>query len=295
MITPRSLIRNAAVRLKSAGVPDPENDAALLLSSLCGRPCLALRLDQETALDAACLDRYEALLRRRLAREPLQYLLGNVSFCGLPFSVDQRALIPRPETELLCAWAAEWIAEKPDGALLDCCCGSGCIGLSLKMRFPSLRLTCSDLSPEALSLARENAAGLECEAEFVCSDLFSGLNARRFDWIVSNPPYIPSADCLSLQEEVRAEPLMALDGGEDGLDFYRRIALEAPAVLYPGGRLLMELGFGEAEAVAALLASQGFDDLLVRKDDRGIDRMIAARRPENWAGNQMEENDVPKA
>jgi release factor glutamine methyltransferase len=281
MTSPRTLIREAASRLRLAGVPDPENDAALLLSFLCSRPALELRLDQETALDADCLASYESLLLRRMNREPLQYLLEEVPFCGFSFAVDSRALIPRPETELLCLWASEFIAAKPDGRLLDLCCGSGCIGLTLKKRFPSLSLTCSDLSPSALSLARENAERLSCEAEFICSDLFTLLPSRRYDWICSNPPYIPTSACSSLQPEVLAEPFMALDGGSDGLDFYRRIAADAPAFLLPGGRLLMELGFGEAEMVSELLSSQGFDDIQFRKDDRMIDRMISARCPNN--------------
>lgn len=279
MNTPRQLIRDAAARLEAAGVPDPENDAALLLSSVCRRPFLELRLDQETDLDFSDVVRFESLLYRRISREPLQYILGETSFCGLSFRTDYRALIPRPETELLCGWASEILEGRPSGRVLDLCCGTGCIGLVLKKRFPAFSVTLADLSAQALSLAMENAECLECDVKFVSSDLFSRLSGR-YDLICSNPPYIPSADCLSLQKEVQQEPVIALDGGEDGLDFYRIIAAEAPAHLVPGGWLLLELGYGEADGVVQLLSSAGFEEIQVRKDDRMIDRMVCARCPD---------------
>lgn len=280
MSTPRQLIRDAASRLEAAGVPDPEHDAAILLASVLKRPFLELRLDQETETDFSDVVRFESLLYRRISREPLQYILGEVSFCGISFRTDYRALIPRPETELLCGWASEILEGRPAGRVLDLCCGTGCIGLVLKKRFPDFSVTLADLSAQALSLAMENAEWLACDVNFVSSDLFSRLSGRRYDLICSNPPYIPSADCLSLQKEVRQEPVIALDGGEDGLDFYRIIAADAPAHLVPGGWLLLELGYGEAEEVSRLLSSNGFEEIQVRQDDRMIDRMICARYPD---------------
>ena len=279
-MNPRSLLLSSAERLREAGVPDPVNDAALLLSSLCGKPPLALRLDAETELPASLRDDYERLLKRRLSREPLQYILGETVFCSLPFHTDRRALIPRPETELLCLWAGEKITTAPVASLLDLCCGSGCIGLALKRRFPSLDVTLADLSPEALSLAEENAAALGLSVHLSRGDLFGAVAGRVFDLIVSNPPYIPSETCRGLQEEVRREPVLALDGGEDGLDFYRRIIGGAPRHLSGSGGLLLELGADEAAAVSDLLHRARWRDVALRQDDRGIDRMIFARCPE---------------
>ncbi len=315
VMNPRELLRSSAARLREAGIPDPVTDAALLLSSLCGQPPLSLRLDVETELPASLLAEYERLLRRRLNREPLQYILKETVFCGLSFHTDARALIPRPETELLCSWAGEIIASEllpagtsaadpiPAGAsasdrlsagasaadsvspgsqilLLDLCCGTGCIGLTLKHRFPALSVTLADISRDALSLAAENAEALGLSVSLAHGDLFHAVPDRVFDLIVSNPPYIPSAACPMLPAEVLREPALALDGGKDGLDFYRRIIALAPAHLSPEGCLLMELGMDEAPAVAELLEAALWRDVTLRRDDRGIDRMIYARRPE---------------
>lgn len=280
MSTPRSLLLASAARLREAGVPDPVNDAALLLSSLCRRPPLELRLDQETELSPPLEAEYEQLLALRLRRIPLQYILKETVFCGLLCHTDSRALIPRPETELLCLWARELIQDPEGKTLLDLCCGTGCIGLTLKHWFPSLSVTLADASRDALALAAENAARLACRVTLAQGDLFAAVPNRQFDWILSNPPYIPSEACLTLQEEVRREPLMALDGGADGLDFYRRIIPDSLNALKPGGTLLMELGWGEAEAVRDMLEKAGFCRITVRQDDRQISRMIGAQAPD---------------
>ena len=279
MMTPRSLLLASAARLREAGVPDPVNDAALLLSSLCRRPPLELRLDQETELDPALTAEYERLLALRLSRIPLQDILKETVFCGLLFRTDSRALIPRPETELLCLWARELIQDPEEKSLLDLCCGTGCIGLTLKHWFPSLSVTLTDASPDALALASENASRLGCRVTLAQGDLFAAVPGRQFDLILSNPPYIPSETCPALQEEVRHEPRMALDGGADGLDFYRRIIPDSLNALKPGGTLLMELGCGEAGAVRNLLEKAGFCRIAVRQDDRRISRMIGAQAP----------------
>ena len=275
-MTPARLLRETAARFRAAGIPDPETDGALLLSSLCGKPPLFLRLDTDTELDPAILESFRALESRRLSREPLQYIMEETPFCGRLFHVDPRVLIPRPETELLCAWALEQLPPASDAAVLDLCCGSGCIGLTLAAERPSVRLTLSDLSPDALDVARLNADRLGLSVSLRCADLAAGLSAASFDCVLSNPPYIPSGDCPALQPEVLREPSMALDGGPDGLSFYRRIASESAVVLKERGFLLMELGDGEADPVQALLRAAGFENIRVRKDLRGLDRMILA-------------------
>ena len=278
-MTPRELIRMTAAIFRTGDIPDPENDAALLLSSLTGIPALNLRLDTDTELQPDVLSSYRDLSEKRLRRFPLQYLLGNVTFCSRPFRVDQRVLIPRPETELLCQWALEILRDTPSPRILDLCCGSGCIGLTLKAERPDASVTLSDLSADALDMAAENAARLSLEVTLKQSDLFRSLENVSYDLIVSNPPYIRSADCDSLQPEVRYEPRLALDGGADGCSLYRRIIDSSAAFLSRGGVLLMELGFSEAAPVSQLLSEHGFKEIHVRKDYAGIDRMIRAVRP----------------
>lgn len=278
-MTPCTLLRETAKRFRTAGIPDPENDSALILSFLCGAAPLSLRLDTDTVLSDGILSAYAALAERRLAREPLQYITGEAPFFGRMFSVDRRVLIPRPETEELCAWALEMLPVS--GAdVLDLCCGSGCIGLSLKAAYPDAVITLSDLSADALAVSAENSRRLNLEVGLHQGDLLEGFTHSSFDLIVCNPPYIPSVDCEVLQPEVLFEPRMALDGGSDGLDFYRRLVVSAASVLAPDGSLLMELGIHESEAVSALLSASGYHHIEIRKDLADIDRMILGKRPD---------------
>lgn len=277
-MTPRELIRRTAADFRASGVPDPEVDAALLLSHLTGQPPLLLRTDDWTALPDEALSAFRSLARRRMAREPLQYLLGSQSFLGRDFRVDGRVLIPRPETELLAERAIAALTQAGRGAMaLDLCCGSGCIAVSMALAVPGARVHACDLSSDALAVTRFNAAALSAAVTLHQGDLLAAVDGLAFHVIVSNPPYIPSADCLTLQREVLQEPLMALDGGADGLDFYRRIAAEAPARLVPGGVLLLEVGHDQAEAVSAMLEHAGFRDVRAHEDYQHIPRMIEAR------------------
>ena len=278
-MTPCALLRETTRRFREAGIPDPETDGALLLSFLLGKPPLSLRLDTETELSPDMLDSFDTLVRRRLDREPLQYITGEAPFCGRMFFVDRRVLIPRPETEELCAWALENLPASDPCRVLDLCCGSGCIGLTLAAERPHWDVVLADCSPDALEVAALNASRLDLSVSSHQGDLTEGLADYSFDCIVSNPPYIPSAECATLQPEVLQEPSLALDGGTDGLDFYRRIADEAAKVLKPEGLLMLELGFGEAEPVSALLAAEGFTEIAVRNDFSGIPRMLSARSP----------------
>ena len=185
-------------------------------------------------------------------------------------------LIPRPETELLAERAIAALREHPHPIALDLCCGSGALAVSMSLEFPGAQVHAADLSPDALAVTAKNAELLGASVTLHQGDLFAAVPEIAFDVIVSNPPYIPSADCLTLQEEVRREPMMALDGGTDGLNFYRRIAADAPKFLRPGGVLLLEVGFDQAEAVMALLAD--FADVQAHEDYQHIPRMIEARK-----------------
>ena len=278
-MTPRELLLHTVKRFRAAGIPDPETDAALLLSPLCGSSPLTLRLDTETPLEPALLNAYEALVLRRLRREPLQYILGTAPFCGLSIRVDRRVLIPRPETEELCCWVSESLQNLDSPSVLDLCCGSGCIGLALKSYFPHADIHLSDLSEDAVSVSALNAELLHLSVSLHHGDLLNCLPDRFFHMIVCNPPYIPAAECPALQPEVLWEPRCALDGGRDGLDFYRRIVLDAPRVLLPDGLLFMELGSGEAESVMRLLHESGWKQIAARNDIHNIRRMIRAVRP----------------
>lgn len=275
-MNPRALLKATASAFRDAGIPDPEVDAALLLSHVTGQPPLSLRLDMTTALPDDVLTRFDALVSRRLTRQPLQYLLHTQPFLGRDFYVDERVLIPRPETELLAERAIAALREHPHPIALDLCCGSGALAVSMALEVPGAQVHAADLSPDALAVTAKNAELLGASVTLHQGDLFAAVSGIAFDVIVSNPPYIPSADCLTLQEEVRREPLMALDGGTDGLNFYRRIASDAPKFLRPGGVLLLEVGFDQAEAVMALLAD--FADVQAHEDYQHIPRMIEARK-----------------
>lgn len=272
-MTPRELLLKTAALFREVEIPDPDVDGALLLSHLTGKAPLILRLDNDTQLADDVVERFLALREKRLQRVPLQYLTGEAYFLGQLFHVDERVLIPRPETELLVERAIAVLRRFPAPTAIDLCCGSGCIGVSMKLNVPQASVTLTDYSPDALSVARENARRLGAEVIFCQGDLFAPVEGT-FDVIVSNPPYIPAADCLTLQEEVRQEPLMALDGGADGLDFYRRIAAEAPAHLNKGGVLLLEIGWDQGDSVPALLQEAGFTDVQAHEDFQGIRRMV---------------------
>ena len=272
-MTPCALLRETTRRFREAGIPDPETDGALLLSFLLGKPPLSLRLDTETELSPDMLDSFDTLVRRRLDREPLQYITGEAPFYGRMFFVDRRVLIPRPETEELCAWALENLPASDSCRVLDLCCGNGCIGLTLAAERPHWDVVLADCSPDALEVAVLNASRLDLSVSFHQGDLTEGLADNSFDCIVSNPPYIPSAECAALQPEVLQEPSLALDGGTDGLDFYRRLAAEWEKHVRPGGLLLLEIGHTQGAAVQGL-----FPGARIVKDMGGLDRVACVER-----------------
>ena len=219
------------------------------------------------------------MLDRRAAGEPVQYILGAADFMGLRFEVTPDVLIPRQDTETLAEAALIDLRGRPGGpALLDLCAGSGCVGLSLASLAPDARVTLSDISREALDVVKRNAHALGVRVELRHGDLFAAVGRDRFDVIASNPPYIPRQQLSELQREVRFEPQLALDGGADGLDFYRRIAQDAGSHLNAGGSIYLEVGVGQAEAVLALLkAHLSCLDAGTIRDLNGIDRVVFAK------------------
>lgn len=264
-----------AAQTRLAAVPDPRLDAEYLLAHVLGLPRLEMLLQKQREMTQTEAEGYDALLRRREKREPLQYILGVQPFMGFPFKTDPRALIPRNDTEALCEAALALLS--PGMRALDLCTGTGAMAISLKKLCPGAAVTASDISEDALALARENAALLGADVRFLQGDLFAPVQDEQFDLILSNPPYIPEGLRGKLQSEVEKEPALALFGGTDGLDFYRRIAEEAPRHLSPGGKLLLEIGDGQYGPVRALLAP-AFEEIALLNDLNGLPRVIRAER-----------------
>jgi release factor glutamine methyltransferase len=220
----------------------------------------------------------EFLLNRRLAGEPVAYLLGKREFYGRPFKVTPDVLIPRPDTELLVELALERLAQGETLNVLDVGVGAGAVAVSLALERPSCRVTAVDISDAALRVARANAQALRASLEFFASDVYSALGERRFHLIVSNPPYIAAADPHLAQGDLRYEPPQALASGGDGLDLIRRLVAEATAHLEAGGWLLMEHGWDQAAAVRSLLSDAGFDAIFSASDLAGHERVTGGSR-----------------
>jgi len=214
---------------------------------------------------------------------PLQYIIGKASFLGLEFKVTEDVLIPRPETEVLVYTVIDIVHASRftlnASRILDLGTGSGCIAISLTKNLADCKIIASDISDKALDVARENAAlnGVSGRIEFIKSDLFDDIKGK-FDIIASNPPYISRPEFTELQKEVLMEPRVALDGGDDGLSFYRKIAVKAPEHLKKGGYLVMEIGFGQAPLIKEIIRGiEGFEVLAVKEDQYEVDRIIVAR------------------
>ncbi len=249
-------------------------DARLLLEYVCHTNQTTLLAHGDREVDAKEEENYKALLEKRRKHIPLQHLTGEQMFMGLRFVVNEHVLVPRQDTEIL---VEEAMRELHDGmSVLDMCTGSGCILLSLLQYSNDCKGVGVDISPEALLVAQENAKLLGIAAEFRAGNLFSALMPQeKFDLLISNPPYIESEVIPTLMEEVRChEPQGALDGGSDGLDFYRRISLEAKPYLYRGARIFLEIGCNQAEAVSGILIKEGYQDIEVVKDFAGLDRVV---------------------
>jgi len=249
-------------------------DAQLLLAHLLQRPRAWLLAHDDAEVDAAAV---AAGLERRAGGEPLAYIVGACSFMGLDLRVTRDVLVPRPETEGLVDWALEIVDRGAVRTAADLGTGSGAIALALKQRRPALALTATDASPAALAVAADNAARHGLDIDFVAGDWWAPLAGRRFDLVVSNPPYIAGDDAHLAA--LKHEPPAALTPGGDGLGALRRIVAAAPAHLAPGAWLLLEHGYDQAEAVRALLEQQGYADVQSWRDLGGIERVSGGRLP----------------
>ena len=270
-----ALYRMGVERLAAAGIEEAKLDARLLLEELCGTDRNDLLVHGDRPVTEQQEKNYVNQIELRSRHIPLQHITGYQEFMGLRFKVTPDVLIPRQDTETL---VEEVLKNLHDGMrILDLCTGSGCILLSLLRYSNDCVGVGADLSKKALAVAEENAGALELMAEFVQGDLFEPVTGK-FEIIVSNPPYIPSNVIPTLMEEVREhDPLMALDGKEDGLYFYREIIGQAGEYLYPGGMLFLEIGCEQAGAVTELMKNAGYRDVTVCKDLAGLDRVVSGR------------------
>lgn len=284
--TVNELLRRGIAQLQQAGVESAEREAVWILEAALERTHLQLRLDGDHPVPLVERQRAEDLLRRRAAREPLQYLLGSQEFCGRPFTVTPAVLIPRPETELLVEETARRLATTPRPLIADVGTGSGCIAVSLALNLPQVEIYGIDCSPAALQVAHENLMrhGVAGRVTLMEGDLLEPLETvpaqGRLTAVLSNPPYIPEDKLDRLQPEVgRFEPRLALAGGPDGLAIHRRLISGALRYLAPGGILAMEVGAGSAPACADLVRAQGgYRAIRTIRDQQGIERIVWAER-----------------
>lgn len=264
--------------LAEKGVENARLETEWLLSAALGLDRVGLYVNFDKPLNQEELAACRGFVGRRAKREPLQYILGTQEFCGLDFAVTPAVLIPRHDTEVV----VEEALRRALGAttILDIGVGSGCIAVALAKNLPNAQVSGVEQSPEAIALAQQNVERHGVRVTLFEGSLFEPFADQRFDLIVSNPPYIPTADLETLQPEVREyEPWVALDGGADGLDFYRIIVPAAPEHLNPGGWLMVELGIGQAESVLGMFEKAGFGDCFTAKDPNGIDRVVGGRIP----------------
>lgn len=281
------VIQRGTAFLEERGVESPRLQVEWILAHHLRVPRLQLYLQFERDLDGAPLDAVRESIRRGGRREPLQHILGTAVFCGLEFAVGTDVLVPRPETEVLAEFAVRWLQARAAAAgasvsVLDWGTGSGCLAVVLAKRVPAARVVAVDRSSAALARAVGNARRLEVEerVRWVEGNGCLALGPdETFDLIVSNPPYIPSAEIATLAPEVRDfDPRQALDGGADGLDFYRRLAEELPVRLRPGGCAMLEFGDDQAGAIRSLWTAAGWIVDAVERDYSGRDRFLVARR-----------------
>lgn len=290
MKTLEALLKEGSCALEAAHIEEARLDAWLLLEYVTGRNRAWYFAHSDEPAEEETEYRYMELCRKRAGHIPLQHLTGTACFMGYDFFVDEHVLVPRQDTECLAEEGLRLLKDRKNPRILDMCTGSGCILLSMLMEIPDAVGTGADLSEEALLVAEHNKKSLNLEerALFVKSDVFSGeyflqnsgIEQPEYDMLISNPPYIATAEIQRLMDEVRLhDPYMALDGREDGLYFYRRITGECSPWLKSGGWLLYEIGYDQGPAVKEIMEEAGFCHVEVKKDLAGLDRVVIGQRP----------------
>ena len=273
------VLKSATARLEVGKIENPRLDAEILLAYVLNCRRLDLYVDAEKKLPLESILRFNEFINRRLEGIPVAYLVGYKEFFGLKFAVNENVLIPRPETEILTEFVGEYLRGLKEPIFADLGTGSGAIAVSILKFVKNSRACAVDISLEALEVAKFNAEKffVDDRIEFFCGNLFEPLEGKIFNAIVSNPPYIPTSDLETLQIEVKSEPQLALDGGNDGLEFYRRIISDAPKFLADGGLLAVEIGINQSAAVKNLFAAE-FGDIAILKDLAGIERIAIGKK-----------------
>jgi release factor glutamine methyltransferase len=272
------ILKLSTAFLEKQGIESPRKSAEEVIADALGFTRMRLYLEHDRPLNEEELDLIRARLKRRAAGEPAAYIRGEVEFYGCDIQVTQAVLIPRQETEILADKMAEWLRFIPlkGKRFLDLCCGSGCLGIAMKRKFPDLTVILSDYSHEALEVAKANALKNEVAIEFLEGDLLEPLKNGKVDFVVCNPPYISEEEYASLSPEVKNfEPKLALVGGQDGLQFYRRLREALPLHLYPSGRVWLEIGANQGADVLKLFSGPIWKSVRIEKDWAGHDRFIS--------------------
>lgn len=269
-------------RLKASGIESSCLDAQLLLMHASGLNKVELYTKNDMILNDIEYNNYMEYIERRFSHEPMAYIIGKCEFMGLTFFVNRATLIPRPDTEILAEKAIELIKANRYEKIVDIGVGSGALSVAICHECREVFCTAADISSDAVAMAKKNAFanGVMENIEFVQSDVYENINGR-FDAVISNPPYIESEVINGLEDDVRLyEPHSALDGGIDGLDFYRRLISDAEKHLNPRGHILLEIGFNQAESVKALLNYYDFADVEIYNDLSGLNRVVTAKCPQ---------------
>jgi release factor glutamine methyltransferase len=279
--TVRDVVAWTTDDLRRRGIDSARIDAELIVAHALAIDRVKVVLSQDRELSPHELETIKTLVKRRRSFEPLAYRRGHREFSGRTFRVDARVLVPRPDTETLVDVALDRLRGRDLFArALDLCTGSGCVAITLKLERPTIAIDATDLSPDAITVARDNAQrlGAVWNVRIVAGDLFAPLGSprARYDLVVANPPYIPTGEIAALQPDIKDhEPKLALDGGADGLDLVRRIADEARAWLRPGGALAIEVGAGQSVAARTIFEKNGYFDVRATKDYGGVERVIS--------------------
>lgn len=282
-MTVLEVIKRTTYFFAKKGIDSPRLQIELLLGHILQLPRMKLYLNFERELTGPQLEQLRDLVKRRANREPLQHIIGQTNFCGLEIKSTSAALVPRPETEGLAIMARQFLQDWPgDKAILEIGAGTGCISIALAAAFPDAKIVSIDLSTEALSLAAENAAAHNVKIDFRHGNAFEAVQpAEKFALIISNPPYIPTAEIAELAPEVREfDPALALDGGADGLDFYRLIAVKGLQHIVREGRVMVEFGDEQHDAVQGIFASAGWGNPSLTPDLSGTLRYFSATAPD---------------
>ncbi|MCL2192098.1 MAG: peptide chain release factor N(5)-glutamine methyltransferase [Treponema sp.] len=283
-MTIREALAAGKASLAAAGIENPTLDASLLLAEVLGINRSLLLVAAGDPLGETSRVAFDWLIRRRVGGECVAYILGRKEFYGLEFLVNQSVLVPRPDTETLVEVAlARLPATRQPLRVLDLCTGSGAVAIAVKHQMPELEVWATDISPKVLEIAKTNATRLlpQGHITFLCGNLFDAFRVDSkplFHLITSNPPYVPAGEIPGLSPEVRAEPALALDGGDDGLDLIRNIILDAPGFLSPSGTLMLEADPRQMDEIALLLENAGFTDIQTHQDLTGRERVIVAQK-----------------